>query len=96
MFCFHFTFHLTTNIIFLLRTADDEEISRIRSAIQKEVLANQSKKKILGDVLKDRVKSANNAGASQYGAMTSRTGGSTSRAFTSRISSGITGAAVSL
>ena len=70
---------------------DDEDIGRIRSAIDKEILANQSKKKILGDVLKDRVKSANMAAASQYGAMTPRTGGTASRGFTSGLSSAISG-----
>ncbi|KAF6040750.1 CCDC87 [Bugula neritina] len=74
---------------------DDDEIGRIRSAIQKEMFANQSKKKILGDVVKKRVKSGNlTGGASQYGAMTSRTGGTASRGFTSGFSSTGSGGAL--
>ena len=82
-------------IIQFLFFEDDEEIGRIRSAIDKEVLANQNKKKLLGDVLKDRVKSANMAAASQYGGMTPRTLGTASRGFTSGLSSAISGAGVS-
>lgn len=74
-------------------STDDEDIGRIRNAIDKEILANQSKKKILGDVLKDRVKSANMTAAS-YGGMTPRTVGTASRGFTSGLSSGISGAGV--
>jgi len=75
--------------------SDDDEIGRIRSAIQKEMFANQSKKKILGDVVKKRVKSGNlTGGASQYGAMTSRTGGTASRGFTSGFSSTGSGGAL--
>lgn len=74
---------------------DDEEIGRIRSAIQKEAAASQAKKKILGDIIKDRVKSAGGGAASQYGAITPRTGGTTSRGFTSRRGSTMTGTAVS-
>ncbi|XP_067940200.1 coiled-coil domain-containing protein 87-like [Watersipora subatra] len=74
---------------------DDEDIGRIKSAIDKEIIANQSKKKILGDVLKDRVKSANMAAASQYGGMTPRTIGTASRGFTSGLSSAVSGAGAS-
>lgn len=75
-------------------TVDDEDIGRIRSAIGKEVLANQNKKKILGDVLKERVKSANMTAAS-YGGITPRTGGTASRGFSSGLSSAVSGTRVS-
>ena len=41
------------------------------------------------------MKSAGGGAASQYGAITPRTGGTTSRGFTSRIGSTMTGTAVS-
>lgn len=77
-------------------STDDDEIGRIRSAIQKEAAASQSKKKILGDILKDRIKSAGlvAGAASQYGGATPRTGAS-SRGFTSHVGSTMTGTAVS-
>lgn len=72
---------------------DDEDIGRIRSAIEKEAAASQAKKKVLGDIVKDRVKSGNMA-ASQ-GAATPRSGKTSSRgAFTSRFESAISGTMV--
>lgn len=60
---------------------DDGEVSKIRSAIEKELLAAQSKKKKLGEVVKERAKSGRMAN-SQYGGgeFTPRTALTSSRA----------------
>lgn len=46
---------------------DDSEVCRIRSAIEKEVLAAQSKKKHLNQLVKERARSGGRAANSQYG-----------------------------
>jgi len=69
---------------------DDVEISRIKSAIQKEALEAQNKKKLLGDIVKGRAKSAApSRGETAFSQ-------STSRAFTSRIGSMTSAGAVRL
>lgn len=66
---------------------EDSEIERIRSAIQKEAVESQAKKKYLGDIVKERVKSGK-AASSQYGGATPRTAGApSSKGMTSRIDS---------